>query len=786
MERKMNWNLLVVLLVSSPVWAGALTLVDEGRPRAALVLSADPSEVDRAAAHDLQSYLHRMSGVQIPILETDTPPAGAAVLIGQSAAVKQLVGPLLNERHLGGNGFILKTFPNRLVVVGYLAHESEYPFHGTRYATFALLEELGCRFFSPHPDGEHIPRRETIAVGDLNIVSKPDFSYRDPWLNGLAKPSLTEKSRQAWRSWFMKNRLGWVSRIRHGHAYEEWCSSDRYFENHPEYFSYVRAKGRRIPMTSQEGQLCLSNPEVVDVAVSAARKVFRNPTERSFSLSPNDTWEWCECDRCLAMDHPDPAIGLATRVLQFNNRVAAEVSKTHPGRLFTYLGEYGNMTGPPVRADGTVVLKAHPAVMNVIVMGKRFCVLHGITDPSCPNNAEYRRRLDTWRRVVQNLMIYEWLEPGNRLSTPQTWIIGPRIRYYRDLGGIGGYSGEIMGRSPDNDLTLYILAKMLWDADQDPDALIQEYFDLYYQEAAEPMEAYYRALNRVGKSPDTHHYFLSFDAFTPEVFAKLFPYLDQARDLASQDVVKRRVQRDRDALRAYQLFMEAHDCCAAWAGQSTPESRQEGLRALKAATDFLKQIADQDIVAETMLRSRLDDVKRSLEAREAPVKTAQPSPTPIDQGLRGQFLTFDLGRGATMKLVRIPAGTFLMGSPVTEHHREYDESPQRQVTISKPFYMGAHEVTQHQYQVVMDENPSWFRSFSPSHPVESVHWEKAGEFCRALSGKIGASVRLPTEAEWEYACRAGTATPFNTGETIDADEADYNSTGVYGSGKKGG
>ena len=784
MQHRPLWYLLVALLIfTSTASASSLTLVENGEPRATLVLGANPTDVDRAAAADLQRYLQKMSGAEVPIEETDKPPAGPAVLIGLSAAVKQLVDPFLDEEHLGGNGYILKSFPNRLVVVGHLAHESEYAFHGTRYAAFALLEELGCRFFNPNPDGEHVPDLPTIAVPALNVVSKPDFEYRGPWNNGRVLPTLTENTKTAWQSWFMKNRLGWVSKIRHGHAYEQWCSSDRYFDQHPEYFSYVRQKGRRIPMTSQEGQLCLSNPEVVQIAVAAARSIFqRNSTERSFSLSANDAEDWCECDRCRALDDPDPAIGVGTRLLHFNNQVAAEVSKTHPGRLFAYLGEYGiHHGGVPVRSDGTVALKAHPQVLNTIVMGKDFCILHGIDDPDCPNNAEYRRRLSRWRQVADNLLIYEWIEPGSRLSTPQTWIIGKRIRYYRDLGGVRGYSGEILGRSPDNDLTLYIVSRMLWDADQDDEAIIQEYFDLYFQEAAEPMEAYYRELNRVGKRPDKHDYVLGFEAFTPEVFNKLFPYLDRARDLARQDIIKRRVQRDRDALRAYQLFMDAHDCCAPWAKQSTPESREQGLSAIKAATDFLEQIADQDILAEDPLRGRLEGVRRRLSDRNLSNDTHASAGRP-DTG--EELLTVDLGHGVTMQFVRIPAGTFVMGSTATELHRDYDEGPARQVTIGKPFYMGSHEVTQYQYKRVTGDNPSWFQEFNPHHPVENLSWSDADEFCRALSSRIGTQVRLPTEAEWEYACRAGSITPFHIGETISVEEANYDGNGVFGSGRK--
>ena len=112
-----------------------------------------------------------------------------------------------------------------------------------------------------------------------------------------------------------------------------------------------------------------------------------------------------------------------------------------------------------------------------------------------------------------------------------------------------------------------------------------------------------------------------------------------------------------------------------------------------------------------------------------------------------------------------------------------NEQPQHRVKITKPFYMGVYVVTQAQYEAVMGANPSYFKG--ESNPVEKVSWNDAVEFCKKLSAKTGQTVRLPTEAEWEYACRAGTTTPFNTGETISTDQANYNGNFTYGSGSKG-
>jgi len=133
-------------------------------------------------------------------------------------------------------------------------------------------------------------------------------------------------------------------------------------------------------------------------------------------------------------------------------------------------------------------------------------------------------------------------------------------------------------------------------------------------------------------------------------------------------------------------------------------------------------------------------------------------------------LVLDLGNNVTMKLALIPAGKFIMGSPDSEKDRSTAEGPQREVTISKPFYMGVFEVTQEQYEQVMGKNPSAFKG--AKNPVETVSWEDAVEFCKKLSAKTGKTVSLPTEAQWEYACRAGTKTRFGFGDA-DADLCKY-------------
>ena len=151
---------------------------------------------------------------------------------------------------------------------------------------------------------------------------------------------------------------------------------------------------------------------------------------------------------------------------------------------------------------------------------------------------------------------------------------------------------------------------------------------------------------------------------------------------------------------------------------------------------------------------------------------------------QAKYFKEDLGNGITLEMVQIPGGSFMMGSPASEKGRSESESPQHQVNVPA-FSMGKFVVTQEQYQQIIGKNPSYFTEKGAKRPVEQVSWNNAVEFCQKLSQKTGREYRLPSEAEWEYACRGGTTTPFHFGETITTDLANYNGTDTYASGPKG-
>jgi formylglycine-generating enzyme required for sulfatase activity/uncharacterized caspase-like protein len=209
-------------------------------------------------------------------------------------------------------------------------------------------------------------------------------------------------------------------------------------------------------------------------------------------------------------------------------------------------------------------------------------------------------------------------------------------------------------------------------------------------------------------------------------------------------------------------------------------------------------------IAESLVESESDVVKAAPSAK--PVIEPQPKKLTFGfevvsvnstgditqrQQRSAEYWRESLGQGVDLDLVLIPGGTFMMGSPVEEKDSRDEERPQHKVSVPS-FWMGKYPVTQAQWRAVsalpqversLTPNPSKFNG--SDRPVEKVSWLDAVEFCQRLSKHTGRAYRLPSEAEWEYACRAGTTTPFCFGETLTSALANYDANYTYGDGPKG-
>ncbi|MEC4984681.1 MAG: formylglycine-generating enzyme family protein, partial [Oscillatoria sp. PMC 1076.18] len=182
----------------------------------------------------------------------------------------------------------------------------------------------------------------------------------------------------------------------------------------------------------------------------------------------------------------------------------------------------------------------------------------------------------------------------------------------------------------------------------------------------------------------------------------------------------------------------------------------------------------------------LSDINSRLETFRFEVITVDSRGTEINRR-PGEAKSFplDLGNGVMLEMVAIPGGTFLMGSPENEKRSNDWERPQHQVTVP-PFFIAKYPTTQAQWQAVaslpqiersLNPDPSRFKG--ANRPVEKVSWYDCVEFCKRLSKRVNLEICLPSEAEWEYACRAGTTTPFYYGATLTSALANYDGTITY-------
>ncbi len=242
---------------------------------------------------------------------------------------------------------------------------------------------------------------------------------------------------------------------------------------------------------------------------------------------------------------------------------------------------------------------------------------------------------------------------------------------------------------------------------------------------------------------------------------------------------------------------------------------QEYLKKLQEYEQAFKDVVEQEYPLSDYTRNELKDFQELLELRNediAPIEKrlvpqlqfdvisidAQGREVKREKG-QAQYFTEDLGNGVTLDMVAIPGGTFMMGSPEGKGHNS--EKPQHKVKV-QPFFIGKYPVTQAQWRAISkrsasrgasredlkverDLKPDPFHFKGDNRPLELVSWDDAVEFCQRLSQQTGKEYRLPSEAQWEYACRAGKTTPFHFGETITGELANYNAQITYANEPKG-
>jgi hypothetical protein len=178
---------------------GQMTLVEDGQPKAAIVVAADPGPKVKIAVEELQRYLEKISGAKPAIIADSDKPAGPLILVGASRLTDELGAAIpsgvTNARR--EEGFVIRCAGDHLILAG----NDDGPYHGTEYAVYDFLRRLGVRWFMPGDDGEFVPSQRTITVAPLDLREKPDFIMRNWWLH-ILDPFAEQEKR-----WKLRNKM---------------------------------------------------------------------------------------------------------------------------------------------------------------------------------------------------------------------------------------------------------------------------------------------------------------------------------------------------------------------------------------------------------------------------------------------------------------------------------------------------------------------------------------------------------------------------------------------------
>lgn len=530
-------------------------LVAEGSARATIVVPEKPDELETYAAGELAKYAEKITGATLPIVREPEPPTGYGIWLGQTRKAAS-AGFTLTEAKLGRDGYAARADEHGLVVVG------RCPL-GTLFGTYDLIErEFGVRWCEPDPLGEVVPAADALSVGTFRREFKPSFHYR--WVDS--------------NDWSLKQRMNVQVKVDgkpvgvnwkwHFHTFAILIPPEKYFDDHPEWFPLVGGKRQKSTREhSHSTQLCTTNPEVVDKLTEGLLETLdADPTIEIITLSPNDGGGFCECPRCTALDEPHRGwfARYSKRLSVLNEEIARRVAERYP-QVEIKVGAYAMYALPPE-------IEGYRPAGNLIVQLCHiyFCHNHPITSGKCtpgktyqPSdnflaNQDFRQLAETWSKLTDRLFIYEYYSLGGWSKADMLWPMVHTMRHdipwYRDLGAKGFYTQTgPWARAP---LNYYVAAKLAWNADLDVDWLIDDFCRTFFEDAAEPMRAYFQEMeDAMVRSDQCISYGLRAgraNVLGPKIFDQatrdtLRGHLDAAKKHADTDPVRQRIGAIRDA-----------------------------------------------------------------------------------------------------------------------------------------------------------------------------------------------------------------------------------------------
>lgn len=465
-----------------------LALVGEDGSGAVIVRPAEATPSQVYAAEELRDFVERMTGVALPIRSDAEPLPERAILLGDTRHTRAVLGEEVDWARLGDDGFRIVARPPHLVIAG-------SGVRGTLYGAYELLERYGgCRWYASFHTV--VPRRGRLAVpAALDDTQIPAFVMREPFWYDMFRGDFAARSRANGNRMELAEKHGGKIRFGAGlsvHTFYRLMSPEEFFADHPEYFSEI--DGRRV---ADRAQLCLSNPEVLRICTERMlERIRRDPTAKLYSLSQNDWYGYCTCAECRALDEREGTP--AASMIHFVNQVAAEIEKEFPDAWIETLAYQYTRTPPKT------IRPRHNVVPRLCTIECDFSL--PLDRSPHPQNIRFVEEIQGWSAVTDKLYIWDY-------TTNFAHYLGPHpnfaslqgnVQFFRDHRVVGLFEqGAYQGRHAEfAELRAWVLAKLLWDPDQDIEALYDDFFAGYYGQAAPLVRRYWEELQSFAADPD--------------------------------------------------------------------------------------------------------------------------------------------------------------------------------------------------------------------------------------------------------------------------------------------
>ena len=454
-----------VVLACSPLLHADIVLAEKGNARAPIIVDPGASAAEKNAAEELAQTLRLITSASFVVQTATDKVSGRAIIIGRGAAAKKFFKEVPFDQ-LGAEEIVIKTKGNRLLLAGGSPR-------GTLYAVSRFLQDqCSVRWWTPW--ASRIPQQTKLRIGKLDIRAKPAFEYREPYWYPAFNAQWSARNFNNGQSAHIPAELGGCVRYKgFVHTFYPLVPPEKHFAEHPEWFSLV--KGQR---TTNRAQLCLTNPQLRDFMVGRIEEWLRqSPDAGIVSVSQNDWYGWCECEKCKALDDAEGTH--AGTMLGFVNYIAEKIAPEFPNVAVDTLA-YQYTRKPPK------TLKPRP---NVIV---RLCSIECDFRESldAPSNAAFADDIRGWSKICQRLYIWDYsTDFGHYVQPHPNWfVLGPDLRFFQqhNVRGIFSEGAYQSHGSEMSELRAWVLAQLMWNPNQNDHALIDEFIEGYYGSKAAP------------------------------------------------------------------------------------------------------------------------------------------------------------------------------------------------------------------------------------------------------------------------------------------------------------